>query len=228
MSEIFLRYVVWGNADEAVTVPIQAGADISLLKRKIIDDQHLDIRPQDIRLLAVSLPFDQLQGVTDPTQIPGVRPLSDSQEKISVAFHDPNVNVIAIVPTPAILNLNVYVPGEATEKTVQILPQQAVASLKLEVKHRHSYFESVDAKDIQLFAVSLPLDELQGVTDPTGLTAARELTDPMEDSSVAFKILRNDHIHVVAFSERLRVLTAIPGLTMNARIQVSQANSSLP
>jgi hypothetical protein len=63
MSEIFLRYVVWGNENETTMVQIQPDDDIHILKQNIKHDLLLNVRTQDIQLVAVALPLDQLQGV---------------------------------------------------------------------------------------------------------------------------------------------------------------------
>jgi hypothetical protein len=127
---------------------------------------------------------------------------------ISAAFQDPpleNINVVEIVPpaTPTFLDLNLYVLGEEDpeESVHRILADDEISVLKQKAKNCHSvHFSNVDTRNIQLFAVSLTSDQLQGVTDPSRLTAARELTDPMEKSLAVFKIPLFGRVHVVAFN----------------------------
>jgi len=207
MMYLYLNYIFLHNPEDIYTVPIQVNANVDVLRQKIKGISQLlsKVKPEDIQLFAVSLPFDKvqrLQRVTDPTQIPGARELSDLQEKISVAFPDPplfTVHVIAIAPPP-FLNLNFYIAGQGPEGPVEVYTHENISFLKYKVKQcQPQRFSGVDEEDIRLFAVSLPLDQVLGVTKPAGLEIATELTDPKEEIWAVCKNSREDHVHVVVF-----------------------------
>ncbi|TFK18037.1 hypothetical protein FA15DRAFT_731608 [Coprinopsis marcescibilis] len=87
------------------------------------------------------------------------------------------------------ITLNCLVSGDGPGKifTIDIAPNETVFALKASIKAELPRYTGTAAKDIQLFKVSLPLDEVPKAREPLAVEGSEELGLPLAKISTVFK-----------------------------------------
>jgi hypothetical protein len=85
--------------------------------------------------------------------------------------------------------------------TVEIALNKNVSTLKRMIKEeRYFVFENTDVNDIQLFKVSLPLNEVYKAGLPLSIGGAQKLSSPLDEISDHFLDPARHHVHVIALA----------------------------
>ncbi|PPQ90907.1 hypothetical protein CVT25_007870, partial [Psilocybe cyanescens] len=93
------------------------------------------------------------------------------------------------------LSLNCLLDGDSPDRifTVEIPTHKSVSILKDLIKEKNSSsLGNVDPKDIDLWQVSLPIDNLETEIDPSGYT---KLSPPVKKLSTFFADVADDYLH---------------------------------
>ncbi|TFK26850.1 hypothetical protein FA15DRAFT_666979 [Coprinopsis marcescibilis] len=96
--------------------------------------------------------------------------------------------------------LNCLVSGDGADEvfTVKIASNDNVSILKSLIKAQLPLYGPIAPKKIQLFKVSLPLDEVYRAREPFSVKGSEELKSPLMKMSAAFgDSLVEDHVHII-------------------------------
>ncbi|TFK27944.1 hypothetical protein FA15DRAFT_665955 [Coprinopsis marcescibilis] len=216
MSTTKLRCFVRGDdSNGGFTVKIPSDDDVSILKELIKQERphrFAHIAAKDIQLFSDSIPDnDNLEATVNAIKF-NERQELPSWKEISEVFQAPekgHIHVIAVIPLVAevggfasVFTLNCVVSGDGVDKIfdVKIAPNETVSTLKELIRAELPMYAGIPAKDIQLFKVSLPVDDdPDGKLDALEIEQQEELNPPNTKISEFFRDSTGDQptLHVV-------------------------------
>ncbi|KAK2464093.1 hypothetical protein APHAL10511_003880 [Amanita phalloides] len=202
MTLVSLNCLLAGDKEDQVfTVKIPKADNVSILQDLIKEKKkrHFgDVDATGLELWNVSFPINRLASEQPPDD--GDKLMPASSVSSLAALSEAHVHILVKAPgqvaTPEqLLSLNCFVLGDDPKEsfTVEIAKNKNVNVLKKMIKEeKRSLFDHVDASKLDLFKVSLPVDDNfeEGIKN----------THPLESlASLArlFPHVERDHIHIV-------------------------------
>ncbi|KDR79311.1 hypothetical protein GALMADRAFT_1233107 [Galerina marginata CBS 339.88] len=221
--KLFLNcWVVGSDPETAFFVEIEENTYVSQLKDLIKEKRapHLNhVAASDLQLWQVSIPSDDLEKELENINLAGYTKLP-SGKKLAAFFtnvEDDRLHVIAkapviqtapvLSPTP-LLSLNCFVLGGTHNQNfiVDIAENKYVSHLKDMIKEKRApHLNHVAASDLQLWQVSIPVDDLEKEIENTDFARLTELPPSKELSALFTNVERG----------RLQVIVDTPLLSLN-------------
>ncbi|KAF8157793.1 hypothetical protein B0H34DRAFT_844095 [Crassisporium funariophilum] len=205
--------IVGEDPDRTFTVKIPKTENISILKDLIKEKKPSSLRNIDaknIDLWQISFPIDDLETAVKNLNLARYPKLSPPSKKLNTFFTDaaddclhiiakvPEVQTVVALDSAQLFSLNCFILGDNPDRmfTVKIPKTENVSILKDLIKEKNpSSLRNIDAKSIDLWQISFPIDDLHSKNPPT---VGPELRSEKLLSDAFPSALDINCIHVVA------------------------------